>query len=85
MPRSIETLESAIIKKDIGIKINPVLRWNSASAVLQSDPAGNRKWEKRKSTGKIDGMVALTMAVGAATSDSTGGDMAGFLSRPIGM
>ena len=85
MPRSIEALETAIIKADIGIQTNPVLRWNSASAVLQTDPAGNRKWEKRKSTGRIDGMVALTMAIGAATAVSTGSDMAGFLGSPLGM
>jgi len=27
------------------------------------DPAGNRKFDKMKSTGRIDGMVALGMAV----------------------
>jgi phage terminase large subunit-like protein len=30
------------------------------------DDAGNRKPSKRKSTGRIDGMIALAMAVGAA-------------------
>jgi phage terminase large subunit-like protein len=50
----------------VAIRRKPVLRWNSASAVLDSDPSGNRKWDKRKATGRIDGMVAATMAMGAA-------------------
>jgi phage terminase large subunit-like protein len=38
----------------------------AATAVMISDPAGNRKLDKSKSTGRIDGMVALAMAMGAA-------------------
>jgi phage terminase large subunit-like protein len=53
---------------------SPVLNWNVASAVLESDPAGNRKWEKRKSTGRIDGVVSLSMAIGAATNSGIGGE-----------
>lgn len=64
MPRSIGAFEEAIITEAIRIKRNPVLRWNSASAVLDADPQGNRKWDKRKSNGRIDGMVAASMAVG---------------------
>jgi phage terminase large subunit-like protein len=66
MPRSVAALEEAIVKGRLAIRRNPVLRWNSASAVLDSDPPGNRKWDKRKATGRIDGMVAATMAIGAA-------------------
>jgi phage terminase large subunit-like protein len=66
MPRSIGATEDAIIKLQIRIRRNPVLRYNSASAVLESDPQGNRRWTKRKSTGRIDGIVAGSMAVGAA-------------------
>jgi phage terminase large subunit-like protein len=66
MPRSITLLEDAVIKTTLQVKPNPVLNWASASAVLEADPTGNKKWEKRKSTGRIDGIVALSMAVGAA-------------------
>jgi phage terminase large subunit-like protein len=38
----------------------------AANAVVQADPAGNRKLSKAKSTGRIDGMVALAMAMGVA-------------------
>jgi len=66
MPRSVGSLEEVVVNGSISIQRNPVLRWNSASAVLSSDPSGNRKWDKRKATGRIDGMVALCMAVGAS-------------------
>jgi len=43
---------------------NPVLRWMLASTVVQTDPAGNIKPDKRKSVQKIDGIVASIMALG---------------------
>ena len=46
---------------------HPVLTMCAATAVMVSDPAGNRKLDKSKSTGRIDGMVALAMAMGAST------------------
>jgi len=30
---------------------------------VQTDPAGNRKFDKLKASGRIDGMVALAMAL----------------------
>jgi len=66
MPRSITELEDAILQGRFKVKRNPVLTWCSASAVIVTDAAENKKWEKRKSTGRIDGIVAVSMAVGAA-------------------
>jgi phage terminase large subunit-like protein len=66
MPRSIEVLEQAVFGEGLLVRPNPILAWNSASAVLAMDPKGNRVYEKRKSTGRIDGLVALCMAMGAA-------------------
>lgn len=43
---------------------NPVLRWMLASTLVKTDPAGNIKPDKEKSTQKIDGMVAAIMALG---------------------
>jgi len=45
---------------------NPVLTMCAANAVVNKDPAGNRKLDKAKSTGRIDGMVAAVMARGVA-------------------
>jgi phage terminase large subunit-like protein len=39
------------------------------NAVATRDPAGNKKLDKSKATGRIDGMVALAMAIGAANTD----------------
>lgn len=66
MPRSISEFEEAIIKEELTIDPNPVLTWNASSAVLQQDPSGNRKWDKRKATGRIDGIVTACMAVSSA-------------------
>ena len=43
---------------------NPVLRWMMASTVVKTDPAGNIKPDKEKSSQKIDGIVASIMALG---------------------
>ena len=45
---------------------NPVLRWMADNAVARTDPAGNIKLDKQKSTEKIDGMIALIMALDRA-------------------
>jgi phage terminase large subunit-like protein len=39
----------------------------AANAVVSRDAAGNRKLDKYKATGRIDGMVSLAMALGAAS------------------
>ncbi|MDR5852129.1 terminase TerL endonuclease subunit, partial [Caballeronia sp. LZ003] len=44
---------------------HPVLTMCAVNAVTEADAAGNRKFTKQKATGRIDGMVALAMAVGA--------------------
>jgi phage terminase large subunit-like protein len=46
---------------------NPILRWNADNLVVTQDPAGNLKPDKSKATQKIDGMVALIMALDRAT------------------
>ena len=66
MNRSISGLEDQIIGGTVDLVPNPCLRWNSASAYLEADASANRKWSKKKSTGRIDGMVALAMAHGLA-------------------
>lgn len=68
MPSSCQELENAIIEGRLRVRVNPVLRWNVASAVIRQDPAGTDNWifDKRKATGRIDGLVALAMAIGAA-------------------
>lgn len=45
---------------------NPVLRWMADNMVVRTDPAGNLKPDKGRSTQRIDGMVALIMALDRA-------------------
>jgi phage terminase large subunit-like protein len=47
---------------------NPVLRWMASNLAGRIDPAGNIKPDKEKSADKIDGMVALIMALGRAST-----------------
>lgn len=46
---------------------NAVMRMCAANAVVIKDPAGNRKLDKSKSTGRIDGMQALVQMIGLAS------------------
>lgn len=48
---------------------NKVLNWHCSNVVIFRDSSGNVKFDKDKSTEKIDGMVALAMAMGVATKD----------------
>lgn len=71
MPGSINALEELILDGRIRIKTSPVLTSCAASAMFDTDPQGNRKFAKQKSTGRIDGIVALAMAVGAIWNGGT--------------
>ena len=42
---------------------NPIFRWMCSNVVIDVDPAGNIKPTKKRSTGKIDGVVAAIMAL----------------------
>lgn len=66
MAPAVERLENMLLNGRLRVHSNPVLRWNAASVVTEEDAAGNRKFTKRRSTGRIDGIVALVMAVGVA-------------------
>lgn len=50
---------------------HPVLRWNIDNAYVKRDPADNIKIDKAKSTEKVDGAVAMVMALDRATRQET--------------
>ena len=54
---------------------HPVLRWNMDNAFVRTDPAGNIKLDKEKSTEKVDGVVALVMALDRAMKNLNGGSI----------
>jgi phage terminase large subunit-like protein len=51
---------------------NKVLRWMASNVSVRTDPAGNIKIDKQKSTEKVDGIVALAMALGRAGASNVG-------------
>lgn len=65
MSPALDALESELLQERVRHGGNPPLAMCAANAVVVPDPAGNRKLDKSKATGRIDGMVALTMAVGS--------------------
>jgi phage terminase large subunit-like protein len=69
MPHSVELLEEYIGKRRLLVRKNPALTFAAASAVHIADPKANRIYDKRRSTGRIDGIVALAMAVGAVLNE----------------
>lgn len=73
MSPALRELESDILNGRLAHGNHPVLTMCAANAVVASDPHGNRKLAKDKSAGRIDGMVALTMAKGVAPL--AGGDV----------
>lgn len=56
--------EALVLSERIEHFGNPVLRWMLSSTLVKTDPAGNIKPDKEKSTQKIDGIVSSIMALG---------------------
>ena len=59
-------LMKLVLEERIAHSGHPVLRWNMDNIYIRTDPAGNIKPDKEKSTEKIDGAVALIMALDRA-------------------
>jgi phage terminase large subunit-like protein len=71
MAPAVNEYERMIVGQKLGHTGNPVMTWCAANAVVVSDPAGNRKIAKDKSTGRVDGIVAACMAAGRAMGKQT--------------
>ena len=70
MSPALENLETLLLNEQIAHGNNPVLTMCIANTKVSNDPAGNRKLDKQKSTGRIDGAVAMSMAFGVINSVS---------------
>lgn len=66
MTPALRDLEAEILNGRIAHGMHPVLTMCAANAVVKMSPTGSRKLDKAKSSGRIDGMVALAMAMGVA-------------------
>lgn len=61
-----------VLEKKIVHGGHPVLRWMMDNVYVKTDPAGNLKMDKEKSTERIDGAVALVMAIDRALKNGGG-------------
>ena len=59
-------LMKLVLEQKIAHGGHPVLRWNMDNIYIRTDPAGNIKADKEKSTEKIDGAIATIMALDRA-------------------
>lgn len=69
MNGAVMALETSVLERKLIHDGNPVLTWNISNAMVISDPAGNRKFDKSKTRFRIDGAVALSMALGLKAKD----------------
>jgi phage terminase large subunit-like protein len=60
-------LEKLLVQRKIRHGGNPVLRWMASNVALKFGPDGQVKPDRERSKDKIDGIVALVMALGRAT------------------
>lgn len=68
MSPALDALEAELLNGRVAHGGHPVLTMCAANATVTKDPAGNRKLDKSRVTGRIDGIQAMAMAFGAAAS-----------------
>jgi phage terminase large subunit-like protein len=72
MTQAVEALEVSVLERKLVYDTEPCLTWNISNAMTISDSAGNRKLDKSAVRFRIDGAVALAMAVGLKSRDRKG-------------
>lgn len=71
MGPAVDLLERLCVEAKLRHGMHPILTWCVSNAKATSDPAGNRKLDKQKSFGRIDGAVALAQALAIASRADT--------------
>ena len=66
MSPAVDEAESLLANKLLRHGDNPVLTWSVSNATVYEDSSNNRKLVKSSRAAKIDGAVAMVMALGAA-------------------
>jgi len=66
MAPALDALEAELLNARVNHGGHPVLQMCAANAIVVRDPAGGRKLDKSKATGRIDGLQAMAQAFGAA-------------------
>ena len=57
-------MEKMILRRQLNHGRNPIIEWMNRNVIIYTDTNGNIKIDKQKSKEKVDGMVALGMAIG---------------------
>jgi phage terminase large subunit-like protein len=73
MAPAVDLFERLAVERKLRHGGHPVLTMCVGNAKTESDAAGNRKLSKRRSTGRIDALVATVMALGVASRADDGG------------
>ena len=84
MSPALDAIEGKILNATLRHGAHPVLTMCANNAMVTRNPAGDRKLEKMKTSGRIDGMVALAMAAGIAEREHQGqGAFVDFVNNPL--
>lgn len=67
MAPAIDKFEALVVENTLWHDGNPVMTYCLSNVSVISDPAGNRKFDKRQKTRRIDGAVSTAMALSAIT------------------
>jgi phage terminase large subunit-like protein len=83
---AIDAMEAELLNRRVAHGGHPVLTMCAANAVAVRDPAGGRKLDKMRSTGRIDGLQAMAQAFGlmSRTLDGDAAAFDSFLTAPLG-
>lgn len=68
--RPMKEIEKMVAEKRLIHQGNPILRWQIGNVVIKKDEYGNIKPNKGSSVNKIDGVVAMAMAIAACLQDN---------------
>jgi len=80
MSPALRELSQMLLARNLCHGDHPVLKSCVMNTVIAEDDARNKKPSKRRSTGRIDGLVALAMAVGAAPLNEPEIDISALIS-----
>jgi phage terminase large subunit-like protein len=78
-----KNLEALVLEKRLHHNADPVMAWMVSNVVCHRDAKDNIYPRKERPENKIDGVVALIMALGRAMQPSDEGDLDGFLNAPL--
>ena len=69
MSQPSKDLYTMVRNNDIIHNNNPIDKWHVSNAITITDAAGNIKIDKMKGSNKVDGVIAMIMAIGGYSKD----------------